>query len=42
VNVLESRYRRILALLPRAYREQRGEEMLSMLLVGARDGQRRP
>jgi hypothetical protein len=34
-TVLEIRYRRILALLPRDYRERRGEEMLAVLLDGA-------
>lgn len=39
---LESRYRRMLRLLPAAYREQRAEEILSTLLDGAAPGQRRP
>jgi hypothetical protein len=39
---LESRYRRLLTLLPRSYREQRAEEMLGLLLDGAAEGQRWP
>ena len=42
MSILESRYRRMLALLPAAYRERRAEEMLGMLLDGAADGQRWP
>ena len=42
VGVLESRYRRLLALLPAAYREQRAEEMVGMLLDGAAEQQRWP
>ena len=41
-GTLESRYQRLLALLPAAYRERRAEEMLGMLLDGAADGQRWP
>jgi hypothetical protein len=41
-DTLESRYRRMLTLLPAAYRAQRGEEMLSTLLDGAGDGRRWP
>lgn len=39
---LEARYRRILTLLPRAYRQQRAEEMLTVLLDGAPEGARWP
>jgi hypothetical protein len=39
---LERRYRRLLALYPRAFRRERGPEMLSVLLNGAEVGQRRP
>jgi hypothetical protein len=39
MNTLESRCRRMLMLLPAAYRERRGEEMLSTLLDGAGDRQ---
>ena len=42
MNALEARYRRILTLLPRAYRQQRAEEMLTTLLDGAAEGQRWP
>lgn len=42
VGVLEARYRRVLMLLPAAYREQRGEEMISVLLDGAPEGRRWP
>jgi hypothetical protein len=42
VDILESRYRRLLTLLPKSYRERRAEEMLGMLLDGAAEGQRRP
>jgi hypothetical protein len=42
LNVLEPRYRRLLTLLPSAYRERRAEEMLGMLLDGAAEGQRWP
>lgn len=41
-EIHSDRYRRVLALLPRAYREQRGEEMLAVMLDAAasegRDG----
>lgn len=38
-----ARYRRVLTLLPRAYREERGEEMLGVMLDGAQDaGRDRP
>jgi hypothetical protein len=42
VDILESRYRRLLTLLPNSYRERRAEEMLGMLLDGAAEGQRWP
>lgn len=42
MNPLETRYRRILRLLPRAYRQRRGEEMLGVLLDGAAEGQSWP
>lgn len=41
-SVLEARYRRALTLLPIGYREQRGEEMISVLLDGAAAGRCRP
>lgn len=42
MSTLERRYRRILAFLPKAYRTDRAEEMLTALLDGARPGQTRP
>ena len=39
---LERRYRGLLAWYPTAYRAEYGEEMLGVLLDGARDGQRYP
>jgi hypothetical protein len=42
VDMLESRYRRLLTLLPNSYRERRAEEMLGMLLDGAAEGRRWP
>lgn len=39
---LEARYRRILMVLPRAYRQRRAEEMLTTLLDGADEGRRWP
>jgi hypothetical protein len=39
---LERRYRRLLALYPKAFRRQHGQEMLSVLIAGAAPGQRRP
>jgi len=42
VTTLESRYRRLLALLPWEYRRRYEEEMLGVLLDGAAEGQRRP
>lgn len=41
-DVLEARYRLILMLLPAAYREHRGEEMVSTLLDSATEGRRWP
>ncbi|MEZ0110812.1 hypothetical protein ABH920_004827 [Catenulispora sp. EB89] len=40
--VLQRRYRRVLMLLPRTYRAQRGEEILSVLLDSAPEQQRWP
>jgi hypothetical protein len=42
VTTLEERYRRVLGFLPKGYRAERGEEMLTALLDGAGDGQKRP
>lgn len=42
MSTLDSRYGRMLGLLPSAYRERRAEEMLGMLLDGADEGQRWP
>lgn len=39
-EAVAQRYRRVLALLPRAFREQRGEEMLTTMLDGAADAGR--
>ena len=39
---LERSYRRLLAWYPRAFRQEKGQEILAVLLAGARDGQRRP
>jgi hypothetical protein len=39
---LERGYRRLLACYPRAYRRENEEEILSVLLACARDGQQRP
>ena len=41
-SALERRYRRLLAWYPAALRREREEEMLAVLLAGARRGQRRP
>jgi hypothetical protein len=41
-TALETRYRRILTLLPPAYRERRGEEMLAVLLDSAGERQAWP
>jgi hypothetical protein len=39
---LERRYRRLLAFYPQAFRREHGQEILSVLIAGAVDGQRRP
>jgi hypothetical protein len=39
---LEQGYRRLLAWYPRAFRQENGQEILAVLMAGARDGQRRP
>ena len=39
---LERRYRRLLAFYPEAFRREHEQEMLSVLIAGAVDGQRRP
>ncbi len=39
---LERRYRRLLACYPRAFRREHEQEVLAVLLAGARDGQKRP
>ena len=39
---LERRYRRLLALYPKAYRAEHEQEMLSVLMAGAAEGQSRP
>ena len=39
---LERHYRRLLACYPRRYRRRHEEEILAVLLAGARPGQRRP
>ena len=39
---LERRYRRLLRLYPRRFRAEREEEMLPVLMQGAKPGQRRP
>jgi hypothetical protein len=39
---LERRYRWLLALFPRRYRQEYEEEVLTVLLAGAREGQRHP
>jgi hypothetical protein len=41
-STLEKRYRRIIRCLPKAYRADRAEEMLTALLDGAAPGQTRP
>lgn len=42
MSALEQRYRRLLASYPRRHREEYAEEMLGVLLAGARPGQRFP
>ena len=39
---LEHRYRRLLACYPRAFRHEHEQEILSVLMAGAGDGQQRP
>ena len=39
---LERAYRRLLAWYPRAFRREHGQEILAVLMAGARAGQRRP
>ena len=39
---LERRYRRLLAFYPTAFRREHEQEMLSVLIAGAEEGQRRP
>jgi hypothetical protein len=41
-SALERRYRRLLAWYPAAFRREQEEEMLAVMLAGARRGQRRP
>jgi hypothetical protein len=41
-TVLERRYRRLLAFYPKAFRREREQEILLVLMVGAAEGQRRP
>jgi hypothetical protein len=38
-RTLERRYRRLLAAYPKRFRREREEEMVSVLMAGARDGQ---
>lgn len=42
MSALEARYRRLLAIYPRDHRAVHEEEMLGVLLAGAKPGQRRP
>ncbi|MGW5162218.1 hypothetical protein ACWEPN_42680, partial [Nonomuraea wenchangensis] len=42
MSSLETRYRRLLAAYPRDHRARHEEEMLGVLLAGARPGQTRP
>jgi hypothetical protein len=39
---LERRYRRLLRCFPKRYRREHEQEILSVLMAGAREGQRRP
>ena len=41
-STLERRYRRLLAWFPREFQREQGEEILSVLMACAQDGQRRP
>ena len=40
--VLEGRYRRLLAMYPAEHRRKHQDEMLGVLMTGARAGQHRP
>jgi hypothetical protein len=42
VTRLERRYRRLLAFYPKAFRREHEQEILSVLMAGAAEGQRRP
>jgi hypothetical protein len=42
VTHLERRYRRLLACYPKAFRREHEDEMLAVLMAGARNGRRRP
>jgi hypothetical protein len=42
MNRLERSYRRLLAFYPKAFRRRHEQEMLSVLMAGAAEGQRRP
>lgn len=42
MTLLERRYRRLLALYPKAFRHEHGQEILSVLLAGAAEDQTRP
>jgi hypothetical protein len=39
---LERRYRRLVLWYPKTYRRENGDEIISVLMAGAREGQRRP
>jgi hypothetical protein len=41
-KTLERRYQRLLALYPKAFQRERGDEMLTVLMSGASDGQQWP
>jgi hypothetical protein len=41
-KTLEHRYRRLLAFYPRSFRREHEQEILSVLMAGAAEGQRRP
>jgi hypothetical protein len=41
-TTLEHRYRRLLAFYPRAFRREHEQEILSVLIAGAEEGQTRP
>ncbi|GAA2507458.1 hypothetical protein [Winogradskya humida] len=42
MTALETRYRRLLAIYPAGHRHEYGDEMVGVLMSGARPGQRRP